>query len=476
MLLPQSIFRLYDIRGVYPQTINEEYAEVIGKSFGTYLANNDLGKVVIGRDNRQSSLSLSAGFIQGLLTTGCSVVDIGVSMTPVIHFLTCTGDFDAGIMVTASHNPKEYNGFRFDLKNAVSFFGSDLQSLYTISQKENFIVAATPGKYVVQDMLNEYKKYIIDAFKIKNRFKVALDCGNGTASLVAEDIFRSIGCEVVPMYCDIDGDFPHGIPDPENRVFMDKLREKVLEAHADIGLAFDTDVDRFGVVDALGNVYETDKLLMFFAKHLLPRNRGAKVIYDVKSSGILAELITSYGGVPKMLRTGHPYFTQEIKKGAFLGCEFSGHAYFGKDQYGKGYFGYDDGIYAACMVLSILDQIYPNSFADSVSEFPVRAHTNELKLKCPDAMKFGIINTISSNIKPAAGILSVTSLDGVRVQLSKTGWFLIRASNTSPLLSVRAEGLDEAEVGLMLSTVKEILTPFDVVDLTPLATADVYLS
>ncbi len=467
-MLQKSIFRQYDIRGIYPDTLDEEGAEEIGKALGTYLVDKGSSKVVVGRDNRISSPTLSKHFIDGLLATGCSVTNIGLAITPLIHFLTCTQDFTAGVMITASHNPKNYNGFRLDYKNAAPLYGEDIEEIHEIIKNETY--EYSKGLYFEQDLVHHYIEYLKKRFTFSKRHKIVLDCGNGASSPIAPVVFEALGCEVVSLYCDLDSDFPHGIPDPENPLFMDVLESAVKENNADAGFAFDTDVDRFGLVDNTGSSYEADKLLLLYAQHALSKKPGGTVVFDVKATGVLSKIINSLGGVPKMIRTGHPYFSEEIARGALLGGEYSGHIFFGGE-----YFGFDDGIYAACKVLEIMDSSSKKIF-ELMSVFPKMYHSSEIKISCPDEIKYGLIDTVVANLSQVHDVLSVISVDGVRVQVTDTGWYLIRPSNTTPRLSVRVEGVDEAEVNLMLGRVRAELSNFEILDLTPLNSAEIYQS
>jgi phosphomannomutase / phosphoglucomutase len=468
MTLSDSIFRNYDIRGVYPTDINELGTEHIGKALGTLIRRKGGSKIVIGRDNRESSEPLMGNLIKGFVSTGCEVVDIGLSLTPIVHFLTCTEDFDLGVEVTASHNPKEYNGFRIDFKNAVPFYGEDIQRIKKMIVDEDY--EQGKGSTTKKDLSKKYIDFLVAKFQFTSPIKVVVDCGNGTSSLFAPQLFEKLGCTVSPMYCESDPSYPHGIPDPEDVEILKDLKDHVLAENADVGIVVDPDSDRFGFVDEKGRHFDNDKILMLFAEELLENKPGGEIVFDVKSSGTLEEFIESKGGVPKRIRTGHPYFVTALKEGAVLGGEFSGHSYFGDD-----YFGYDDGIYASCKVIEkIIEHKRPLSYLMTL--FPMRVHSTEIKLPCPDELKFGIIDTLTQNFKEIPDILEVDETDGARVKVTETGWFLIRASNTSPILSVRLEGINEQEAGYMLERVKIVLEHFDFVDSSPLNNVELYLS
>lgn len=464
-----SIFRTYDIRGVVPVDLNEEISELIGKALGTYSIRENLGKkIVVGEDNRPSSPSLSKAFIKGVLSTGCDVTYVGLSLTPIIHYLTCVRDFSFGVNVTASHNPKEYNGYRIDSSNATPFYGDDLQELYKIIQKGEFVKGN--GTLIEEDLFPLYLEYLKKRFAFKKSTKIVIDCGNGSPSKFAPIIFEALGCNVVPMYCELDSSYPHGMPNPEDRLHMDNLAMHVVEGKADVGFAFDTDGDRFGLVDNTGNILDTDKILLMFSEEMLKDYPGSTVLFDVKCSGLVNNTVTHLGGVPKMLRTGHPFYVGEIKKGAILGAEFSGHVFFGGDHYG-----YDDGIFAACKAIEFFER-GDKSFYDMFRKYPVRYHTGEITLNCSDTIKFQIIDDVINVAKLIEHVHNVITLDGVRVEVTKTGWFLIRASNTTPKISIRIEGIDNIEARSMIHTVHELLSKYDQIDLEPLEESVIYIT
>ncbi|HSX39893.1 MAG TPA: phosphomannomutase/phosphoglucomutase [Candidatus Saccharimonadales bacterium] len=451
MILPKSIFRSYDIRGVYPLDFNEVYAAQIGRALGTFLQNKNLKNIVLGRDDRASSPAISERFIEGLLSTGCNVTDIGITLTPIIHFLTHSNKYDAGVIVTASHNPKEFNGIRIDYAKGVPFFGDDIQALYELTQNQQYKTGH--GSLTKKDESSVYINFLKKMFPLKRSLKVLVDCGSGSTSIIAPRIFNELNQQVIPVYCNYDSNFPHGVPDPENKLFMGDLSKKVLEQHADIGFVFDTDGDRFGVVDEKGTIYDNDKLLLLFAENILKKQRGT-VLCDIKSSSLVIELIKTFGGFPKMIRTGHPFFMEEMKKGALVGAEYSGHTYFADK-----YFGFDDGVYAACRVLEILNES-SESLSSLMKHFPKRYHTGEIKIACPDDKKFTVVEKIKKIAEKATDILSFSEIDGIRMQSTPTGWFLIRASNTSPYLSIRIEGGTEKELKFLQNQVVELLKAF----------------
>jgi len=458
MLVSKTIFRDYDIRGVYPRDIDATAALLIGKALGTLLSKKNYIKAVVGRDDRESSPILTKNFIDGLLSTGINVTYIDVTLTPVIHFLTCTEDFDAGVIVTASHNPAQFNGFRIDLKNAVPYCGADILSLYDLIQKNKY--KEGKGSYEEKNLSEKYIKFIKEKFSLQKKFKIVVDCGSGASSVIAPKLFNEIGVGVVPVYCEYNSNFPHGVPDPESPLFLEELQRRVVENKADVGFGYDTDGDRFGVVDEKGNSYDTDQMLLLFASDVLIKNKGKKVICDVKCSQLVEELVPPMGGSVEMIRTGHTYFVKEVALGkAILGAEYSGHVYFGDD-----YFGYDDGIYASCRLLDIMDRS-GLKLSELMQHFPSRENTPEIKLECADTAKFDVIEKLKKDVKEAGQYKNIRIIDGVRANCTDTGWFLIRASNTSPYLSVRMEAKDKNELAYVGKNVFELVSKYGDVDI-----------
>ncbi len=457
MEVPKNIFRDYDIRGIYPQEINAETSLHVGKALGSLIVKKGKNKVVVSRDNRESSPELSEKLIQGLVSTGCHVTDIGVSITPIIHFLTCTMDFDLAINVTASHNPKQYNGFRIDYVNARSFYGDLVLMLRFLIERQDYLTG--DGSVLTENLNESYIEFMKKKFHFSGKPKIVINCGGGATSVIAPRIFEETGCQVIPVNCKLDSTFPKGVPNPENDDFMEELKTHVLKNKAEVGFAYDLDGDRFGFVDEKGQTYDTDRTLLLFAEYVLKKNPQGVVIYDVKSSSLLDDVITKLGGIPKLFRTGHPYFADEVEKNAVLGAEFSGHVYFSDE-----YFGYDDGIYASFRLLEIM-QMAKKSVSSLMAKFPVRVATNELKVDCPDNVKFKVINILKIYVINHVDYMQMIDIDGIRVKISDTGWFLIRASNTSPYLSIRVEGKDEEEKNKLLEIVREALRSISIIKL-----------
>ncbi len=461
MSISKSIFRNYDIRGIYPVDLDESTALVIGKALGSDFFQRAIKTIVVGRDDRESSPGLAKSFIKGLLSTGCEVTFIDITLTPIIHYLTCAKGFDAGVMVTASHNPKNYNGFRIDLSKALPYFGKDIVTLLDLAVSGNFVKGK--GGYFEENLSLDYINFIKSRFKFKKSFKLVVDCGSGATSLIAPQLFSQVGLEVLPIYCTYDKNFPQGIPDPENPLFIEELKGKVLKNKAELGVCFDTDGDRIGVVDEKGQSYSVDNLLLPLANKILTEQPGKKIISDVKCTQLLSELIPQMGGEYEMIRTGHSYLSEMILSGkALLGGEFSGHVYFGDK-----YYGYDDGIYAALRILELMDTT-GLTLSEIMSAYPKRVSSTEIKLNCPDEKKFELVNEVSKKVRSMDGVFNVLLIDGVRANVSKKAWFLIRASNTSPYLSLRFEAENQEELSNTVKAVLILLEKYDFVDTSEL--------
>ncbi len=468
MQLPETIFRNYDIRGIYPEEINEEAALHIGKATGTYFLQKSVKNVVVGRDNRISSPSIAKNFVTGLISTGCNATYIDNTITPLIHFLTCTQNFEGGVMVTASHNPASYTGFRLDLADAYPLYGKEIFEISKIVENETY--AHGNGLLLEQDLAYLYENFIKEKFSVFDQFSAVIDTGNGSASVLAPKILQSLGCKVSCFNTDLAGGFALGIADPENPLMMDRVASEVLKAKVNVGFAFDEDADRFGIVDEQGTVHSSDKILMLFAEHELQNTKGT-VLFDVKSTQLLFDVIHKSGGNAKMMKTGHPYFLKAMNEGALLGAEFSGHFYFS-----NGYYGFDDGIYAACKILEVL-QKKGQPLSKLMEKYPKTYHTSELKVSCADDIKYGLLEKVTEVISGMhKGYKSFIAVDGLRVNLTHSGWFLIRASNTTPILSIRAEGNSVSEVKLLLLRLTQMLEPFGLLDLTPLKSPKIYYS
>ncbi|OQX57653.1 phosphomannomutase [candidate division KSB1 bacterium] len=426
-----NIFREYDIRGIVGQDLTEQVAELIGKAFGTLMRRQGLKKMSVGHDVRLSSESLKNAIVRGLTSTGCDVIDIGLVPTPVFYFSIVHLSTEGGIMVTGSHNPIEYNGFKMNRGNG-SVYGQEIQQLYQLIKAGDF--ESGVGKTQQAEILSAYFRMLKSKFNFEKKLKIVIDAGNGTAGLLAPQFFREMGMEVECLYCEPDGHFPNHLPDPTVMEYIQDLRRKVREWKADVGIGYDGDSDRIGAIDNTGRVVFADKLLTIFSRDLLSRQPGAKIIFDVKCSQSLPEEIEKYGGVPLMWKTGHALIKAKLKEEqALLAGEMSGHIFFAEN-----YHGYDDAIFASAKLVEILSKS-PKSFTELVDEIPSFYSTPEIRVECSEEEKFLIVKEISEHFRKQYRTIDV---DGVRV-LFGDGWGLLRASNTQPVLVLRFEAKTE---------------------------------
>lgn len=430
-----GIFRAYDIRGVVGKNLDANTAYWIGRAIGSESIACGEARVVVGRDGRLSSEQLQEALSRGLADTGCTVLDLGLVPTPLVYFGTHQLEATSGVMITGSHNPPDYNGFK------VVIAGETLanERITALHQRiTNQDLAAGEGSVQTVNLLDQYVDYISNDIALGNPLKVVVDCGNGAAAVIAQRLLESIGCFVTPLFCEVDGTFPNHHPDPGNPDNLQDLIHKVKETGADLGLAFDGDGDRLGVVTNTGEIIYSDRLLMLLARDVVSRNPGCDVIYDVKCTRKLATLISRSGGRPIMWKTGHSLMKAKLQEtGALLAGEMSGHIYF-KERW----FGFDDGLYAAARLLEILSMEVDS--ADQVfARYPVSPSTPELNIEVTENSKFTIIQALQDSADWGDG--SITSLDGIRVDYSN-GWGLIRASNTTPMLVLRFEGDSEEDL------------------------------
>ncbi len=452
------IFRSYDIRGVYNQDFNIEDAEILGKAYGTYIQKISGPNIIIGRDNRFSSDELQAKFISGLLSTGCSVTDSELTLRPFIALAVIKKNFDGGVLITASHNPPEYNGFKFFKQNGVPIFGEELLEIKNLYYSKEFKKGI--GNIEYKNIFNLYLNYIKKKIEHPLNFKVVIDCGNGTASKFAPTIFNNLGCKVETLYCNLDGSYPYHTPNPESVGNVTELSQKVVETNADIGLAYDSDGDRFGIADEKGKFHENDDTLIVLAKELLKQNRGATILFDIKSSYTLESEIEKAGGKGIMMRTGHPYFQKRMlnNPGIILGAEVSGHTMF-KENYCI-----DDAIYASAKLLETAVK-NKKTISELYKPIPHTAHTPEITAPCSDTEKFGIVEKIKEEYSKEYEIIAT---DGVRVLFTETNWALIRASHTTPSISMRFEANTQKALKKIIKDVKEKLEKYPQVDISEL--------
>jgi len=451
------IFRAYDIRGI--AEVNEknpvadltpETVELIGLAAGTYLQRKyNTKNMVIGRDNRLHSELLQTAFIQGIRKTGIQVTNMGLATSPLLYFAVCHFGFESGVNITASHNPKEYNGIKIVRENGASVADQELQEILKLIQNQDFTLAAelTPLEEK-NDIFEEYLKFTTQNTKLERPLKIVVDCGNGVAGMFAPKLLRAIGCDVTEIYCDLDGNFPNHEANPEEAHNMIDLGKKVLETKANLGIGFDGDGDRVGVVDENAQHYPAEYLIMLLARDFLKSHPGEKVIFDVKVSNNLINDITKNGGLAMMSKTGHSFIEEKIRhENASLAGENSGHIFFGKKHYNS--YGYDDGMFAACKVLEVLSKT-PLQFSEHFIDLPKLYSTPELKIPCPDERKFIVVKEITEFFQTK--FPSIT-LDGIRVNFDETSWGAVRCSNTTPNLTMRFESASQEK----LAEIQEIM-------------------
>ena len=432
MAIQSNIFREYDIRGVVPDELNKDIVSLLGRAMGTYYIEKRAGRISLGRDCRLSSPDLSKWLMKGLLESGVDVVDVGMVPTPLLYFSLHQLQVDGGVQITGSHNPPEFNGFKICLDKA-SIFGEEIQKIRRIIESGDF--RQGHGKMEQTDIVDPYLRTIEENIvpgPVKRR--VVVDAGNGAGGPVATDVYRRIGFDVISLFCEPDGRFPNHHPDPTLPENLEALISKVDETSADLGIAFDGDADRIGVVDQEGSIIWGDQLLIVFSRDLLKRHPGGKIIGEVKCSQVLYDDIEKHGGQPIMWKAGHSLIKSKMKEeGALLAGEMSGHLFFSER-----YFGYDDAIYAGARLLEILSKT-ERSLKDLLADIPRMVNTPEIRMACPDEKKFQVVAELVEEFKKDYTVIDV---DGARV-LFDEGWGLVRASNTQPVLVLRFEAKDE---------------------------------
>jgi phosphomannomutase len=429
MQLSASIFKAYDIRGIVPTTLDAEVAEALGRAFGSAARAAGERAVAVGRDGRLSGPALAEALIRGLVATGVEVIDIGAVTTPMLYFAASTLA-TSGIQVTGSHNPKDYNGFKMVLAGR-AIYGDEIQALRKVME-DGSAVLADGGSVRKVDVLPAYVERIVGDIKLQRPLKIVVDSGNGIAGASAPAIFRAIGCEVTELYSEVDGNFPNHHPDPSKPENLADLIQALQSGDAELGLAFDGDGDRLGIVTKDGQNIYPDRQMMLFAKDVLSRVPGGTIVYDVKCSQRLAPAIEAAGGVPMIYKTGHSLIKAKMKEvDSPLGGEMSGHIFF-KERW----FGFDDGTYAGCRLLEILSAS-PNASA-VLNALPTSFSTPEINVKCEEGEPHRLVEQLIKTAKFDAPA-KVSTIDGVRVDWPD-GFGLIRASNTTPVLVLRFEG------------------------------------
>jgi len=428
-MINPGMFRQYDIRGIVDDDLTNETLYMIGKGFGTYVRQRNMKTVAVGGDARLSTPRFKEHFIKGLLETGCDVTDIGIVATPVTYFAIWALKTDAGAMITASHNPPEFNGIKLNL-GLVSVFAEELQKVLHIIQSGEF--ATGNGSYKENKGISEqYIDYIVKSIKLERPVRCVVDAGNGAGGPYLPEILRRLGCEVKEMFCEMDGRFPNHHPDPTVEKYMTALIDTMKEGYYEVGLGLDGDADRIGVVAENGTMLYGDQILNIIARDYLANNPGKPVLADVKCSKNLFDDIKKHGGEPIMYKTGHANIKNYMhEKGIKMGGEMSGHIFVGDR-----YLGYDDAIYVCSRFVEILSHT-PEKVSEILADEPVMFNTPELRVDCPDEVKFELVDKVRDSF--IADGYDVIALDGVRINFPD-GWGLARASNTQPILVLRFE-------------------------------------
>jgi phosphomannomutase/phosphoglucomutase len=444
-----GIFREYDIRGIVEKDLTPDVVEKIGRAYATLARERGVKRITVGRDGRLTSPALRDQLIAGLTSAGVNVVDLGLCATPLLYFSLFNCDVDGGIMITGSHNAAEYNGFKMCVGKE-ALYGANIQRVREIFDNEQFAIGK--GTVIEQTIIPEYLLFLKEQFSSvrANGLRVVIDCGNGAASLVAKDALEQLGCQVTGMYCELDGHFPNHHPDPTVVENLTDLIGKVNEIQAHVGIGYDGDADRIGVIDEQGGILWGDRLLLLFARDVLEEYPGSTFISEVKASQVFYDDIPKRGGRAIMWKTGHSLIKAKMKEEkAVLAGEMSGHVFFADR-----YYGYDDAIYASCRLIEILVK-QQKPLSSLLSDVPDTVVTPEIRVDCSDDQKFQLVAAVTQRLQDIAAIQDrntadlpireLITIDGIRVRFD-TGWGLIRASNTQPALVLRFEAGSQVQL------------------------------
>ncbi len=458
----KQIFRGYDIRGIVDKDLSAEIAEHIGRAHGTLLVQKGINKAVVARDSRATSEEYTNAVAKGLSDCGIDVVDIGMVLVGTFYFAQYHLEAKGGVYVTASHNPSEYNGFKLanDFSSTLESLG--IQSVRNMVEKEDYVASDKKGKIEKMDIMPVYTAEMQKRFNIKKKFKLVLDASHATAGAIVPELFRELGIEVVENKCNLDPTFPAGTPDPTEVVVAERLKAKILETNADIGISFDTDGDRIGVVGEAGQIVWNDVLLEIFAEYQLKKHKGAIIMYNLLCSKAVKETILKNGGKPFQWRVGHSFLKNKNKEvgAAFIG-ELSGHFFFSKD-----FYNHDDGIYSALTLIQYLSDTN-QTIADVLSKLPKYISSPEIKIGCPDDKKIEVTAKISADAKKAFPDAEVVdderAGDGVRLEL-KNSMFVVRYSQNGPYLTVKFEAKEQAEYEKLRDYINKLLHSYSEID------------
>ena len=426
--LNENIFRAYDIRGIAYTDLSKDVVINIGRAIARKVKKNNQNQLIIGRDGRNSSPDMASFLKSGISQEGCNIIDLGIVPTPALYFATYKLESNCAIMITGSHNPSNYNGFKIVINNK-ALSAEEIQEIkYSILDEYRTPVKLQNIEENQIQILDQYLKSIVNNIHLKKPLNIVIDCGNGAASVIAKEVFEKLGCNVKPLFCELDGNFPNHHPDPSKEENMKDLVSEVKKTSADLGLAFDGDADRLGVVSSSGEIISADRLMILFSQDVLRVSKGGNIVFDVKCSKLLPQAIREKGGKPVISKTGHSFIKNKIQEvNALLGGEMSGHIFF-NDRWP----GFDDGIYAGARLLEIISQFNE----DPLQTIPKLFATPEINIEVTDSNKFQIVEKFKSNFKIKK--TEIITIDGIRVEF-KNGWGLLRASNTSSILVLRFE-------------------------------------
>ena len=451
MKVNSEIFRAYDIRGIAGKELTEEGIFYIGKAIGTLVLSEGRKSLLTARDGRISGPSLLRSFQEGVLASGCNVTDLGLVPTPLLYFATFKTKITDGVMLTGSHNPKNYNGLKIVI-NKKSMASQKIEEIKNMILNDNYLNGS--GEMSKLEIKKDYLMELQEKIKLNSKLKVCLDCGNGVGGLVAPDAFKILGINLIEMFSNVDGEFPNHHPDPSNLENLKDLQNKVLETNSDLGIALDGDGDRVGLVDNKGEVIFPDTYMMLLAEDVLGKHRSGSIVYDIKCSNDLKNVILNSNGTPVVSRTGHSYIKSKIiEENALLGGEMSGHIFFNDDWYG-----FDDGIYSALRLIEILSK-RKSSPHQIFANYPKNYSTPEINIPISDKRKFEIIDRLKPIVNKNE--YKLVDIDGIRLE-KENCWGLIRASNTSPNLVLRFEGKSEQDLNEIKNYFKEILSKIDI--------------
>ena len=451
MKVNSEIFRAYDIRGIAGKELTEEGIFYIGKAIGTLILSEGRKSLLTARDGRISGPSLLKSFQEGVLASGCNVTDLGLVPTPLLYFATFKTKIPDGVMLTGSHNPKNYNGLKIVI-NKKSMTGQKIEEIKNMISNDNYFNGS--GEMSKLEIKKDYLKELQEKIRLDSKLKVCLDCGNGVGGLVAPDAFKILGIDLIELFSNVDGEFPNHHPDPSNIENLKDLQNKVLETNSDLGIALDGDGDRVGLVDNKGEVIFPDTYMMLLAEDVLEKHQSGSIVYDIKCSNNLKNVILNSNGNPVVSRTGHSYIKSKIiEENALLGGEMSGHIFFNDDWYG-----FDDGIYSALRLIEILSK-RKSSPHQIFANYPKNYSTPEINIPISDKRKFEIIEVLKPIVNKNE--YKLVDIDGIRLE-KENCWGLIRASNTSPNLVLRFEGKSEQDLNEIKNYFKEILSKIDI--------------